>query len=232
MIKIKDTTLICVDGIGKSDKAIKSIEASTENIKYEEVILITPDTNIKDNTVFKVRNINKMSWEEYNEFILNNLTDYFNTNYVLLSQDDGFVSNHNKWTNDFFNYDYIGAPWPLHLVQHLLFNLSNETDFHGSKFQTNIPKIKDYNIHNYRVGNGGFSFRSKNLCNFTKNYTNKYPGKPEDCIISIYEKNNLLENGLTIAPVKLASQFSVENPNEYNPYRDITQSFGFHRFNY
>ena len=65
MIKIQNTTLICVDGIGKSDQAVKSIEASTKNIKYEEVILITPDTNIKDSTLFKV-NINnecfKISW--------------------------------------------------------------------------------------------------------------------------------------------------------------------------
>jgi hypothetical protein len=232
MKKLKNTTLICVDGVGKTESALKSIEASTLNIEYEKVVLITPDLNIKSNNKISVSHINKMSWNDYNEFILKDLTNYFDTTYVLLTQDDGFVSNSENWTDEFFEYDYIGAPWPIYLTNHLLVNLSNNTDFHGNPFKTNIPKLPNYDLHNYRVGNGGFSFRSKRLCNLTKNYANKYPEKPEDCIISLYEREDIYNHDMYIAPVKVAAKFSVESPNEFNLTRDISQTFGFHRFNY
>lgn len=232
MKKLKNTTLICVDGVGKTESALKSIEASTLNLEYEKIVLITPDTNIESNNKIQVSHINKMTWNDYNEFILNDLTNYFDTPYVLLTQDDGFVSNAEKWSDEFFEYDYIGAPWPLYLVNHLLVNLSNGTDYHGTPFKTNVPKLPNYDLHRYRVGNGGFSFRSKRLCNLTKNYANKYPEKPEDCIISLYEREDIYNNNMYIAPVEVAAKFSVESPNEFNVTRDITQTFGFHRFNY
>jgi len=58
----------------------------------------------------------------------------------LLVQPDGFVINPDKWDNQFFEYDYIGAPWEQ--VPHSYLD----------------PWGKPH-----RVGNGGFSFRSKKL---------------------------------------------------------------------
>ena len=31
----------------------------------------------------------------------------------MLIHDDGFVVNPDSWQDDFLNYDYIGAPYPL-----------------------------------------------------------------------------------------------------------------------
>jgi len=231
MIRLKNTTLICVDGRGQSEASFKSIEASMNNIEYAKVVFITADSKAKSTKNININYINQMSWNDYNEFILKDLTNYFDTEYVLLTQDDGFVSNPNKWSDEFFKYDYIGAPWPLHLVNNLLNNLSRNKDFFGLPFKTNVPKLENYDIHNYRVGNGGFSFRSKKLCNFTQQFSDKYPERPEDCIISLYEKHNLNINGLKIAPVELAAQFSVEEHNEFNPYKDTSKTFGFHGFN-
>lgn len=229
MLKLKNVTLICVDGIGKSEDAIKSIEASTLNIKYEKVLLITADKNIQSNNNIEVKHINKITWGEYNEFIINQLTEYFDTDYVLLTQDDGYVSNDMMWSDEFFNYDYIGAPWPIDLVELILKNLGKQKGTHGEPFKKNIPIIKDYNPNNYRIGNGGFSFRSKKLCNLTKKYSQKYPNAPEDCIISIYEKEDIIKNKLKIAPVEIGARFSVESNNEFNPNGDISQTFGFHK---
>ena len=39
------------------------------------------------------------------------MNNYFDTDYVLTFQSDGFILNPDAWTDEFFNYDYIGAPW-------------------------------------------------------------------------------------------------------------------------
>ena len=74
------------------------------------------------------------SYSSYNFFIVNRLSDHIKTDYVLTIQKDGFIINSSSWSDENFNYDYIGAPW---------FNPVNQ--------------------NHLRVGNGGFSLRSKKL---------------------------------------------------------------------
>jgi hypothetical protein len=44
-------------------------------------------------------------------YCIYNLTRHIDTDYCLLVQPDGFVINPDKWDDDWYNYDYIGAPW-------------------------------------------------------------------------------------------------------------------------
>ena len=78
--------------------------------------------------------------DEYNEYILYHLYKHINTEYCLLIQDHAFIINPDSWTNTFLEYDYIGSPWPW-----------SETAF-----------VTPFGEH-IRVGNGGFSLRSKKL---------------------------------------------------------------------
>jgi hypothetical protein len=50
--------------------------------------------------------------EDYSEFILRKLVDHVDRPHVLIVQWDGFITNTSCWTEEFLNYDYIGAPWP------------------------------------------------------------------------------------------------------------------------
>ena len=50
--------------------------------------------------------------EDYSKFIIRDLQDLITTDYVLICQWDGFVINPECLTEEFFQYDYIGAPWP------------------------------------------------------------------------------------------------------------------------
>lgn len=230
MLNLNNITLICIDGVGKSQKGLNAIENSIQKIKFYKSILLTTENISINNKNIEIINIPKMNWNEYNEFVIAKFSDYFDTDFAILCQDDGYISNPNMWTDEFLNYDYIGAPWPLDLKNQLMFNLENGVDLHGHKFIKEIPKLKNYNANNYRVGNGGFSLRSKKLSEFTKRYSNKYPEKPEDNIISIYEKEEIENNGMKIAPIEIAAKFSVESSTEFNPYRDKNKTFGFHRF--
>ena len=122
---------------------------------------------------------------------------YINDDYCLVIQWDGFVINPNCWNNIFFDYDYIGAPWP------------------------DKPE-------NMNVGNGGFSLRSKKLIEWTSTLTD-WTGQNEDTFIVSTKKSELESQGLKIAPVEVATQFSVEN--EMTGDHGLHNVFGFHAKN-
>lgn len=229
MVNLPSVTLVCLTSID-IPLAIKSIKYCCRHIKFGDVKLITHE-NVKSEKTFQVEKSPKFnSLQMYSDYLLGHLTDHFQTTHCLHIQTDGLISNANMWTDEYLNYDYIGAPWPNFLVSDILKKISRGQDQNGAPFETNIPHLKNYNIENYRVGNGGISLRSKKLCDLTKKYVNKYPNKSEDCIICFYEREDLLNNGIKYAPVNLAAKFSVEYPTEFNRNRDISQTFGFHRF--
>jgi hypothetical protein len=227
-MKLDNVTLICIDGIGKVKSSIAAINNSVKNITFAKVVLLTCE-KVLENINCEVIEIPKMNWNQYNEFVITEFSNYFDTDFALLCQDDGYISNHTMWSNDFFKYDYIGAPWPIELLNQLMYKLEKNTDLNDNQFEPKL-QLENYNPNNYRVGNGGFSLRSKKLSEFTKQFQNKYLNKPEDNIISIYEKEAIEKSGMKIAPVEIAAKFSVESPTELNPSRNINQTFGFHRF--
>jgi hypothetical protein len=228
MLKLDNVTLICIDGVEKLKSSIEAIKNSINKIQFTNVILLTCG-NIDKNDYCEIIKIPKMNWNQYNEFVITEFGNYFNTDFALLCQDDGYISNPEMWSDEFLKYDYIGAPWPQDLINQLMFNLEKGVDLNGKGFKQEL-KLPNYNSNNYRVGNGGFALRSKRLCELTKHFKNKYLNKPEDNIISIYEKEYIEKSGMKIAPVELAAKFSVESPTEFNPFRDKNKTFGFHRF--
>jgi hypothetical protein len=229
MINLPDVSLICISSI-KIEECLSAIKTCMNFCKFYDVKFVT-DKSIADLSDIKIEKCEELiNLQLHSDLVLTRLHKYFDSNYCLLIQDDGFISNPDNWSNDFLMYDYIGAPWPLELKNRLMFNLEKGIDLHCNPFVKEIPKLKNYNAHNYRVGNGGFSLRSKKLCEFTERFAEKYPEKPEDNIISIYEKEAIENNGMKIAPIEIAAKFSIEYPTEFNPSRDKNKTFGFHRF--
>ena len=54
------------------------------------------------------------SRRHYSEFVLRKLHNYIATPFVLLVQWDGYIVDCNQWSDDFLQYDYIGARWHWH----------------------------------------------------------------------------------------------------------------------
>ena len=52
------------------------------------------------------------SYLEYNLFMVYSLGQLIKTDFCLVVQDDGFVLDGKYWRDEFFEYDYIGAPSP------------------------------------------------------------------------------------------------------------------------
>jgi hypothetical protein len=52
--------------------------------------------------------------KDYSDLLLTGLRQYVAGTHVLLIQWDSFILHPELWTNDFLQYDYIGAVWPHH----------------------------------------------------------------------------------------------------------------------
>ncbi|MEC9064834.1 MAG: DUF5672 family protein, partial [Pseudomonadota bacterium] len=140
MLNLDNVTLFCISS-DNTDGAIAALQYSMRGINYGAVKLIThkiPDNLPKEIEFSKCYEITSI--HEYNYYCIYNLTGHIDTDYCLLVQPDGFVINPDKWSDEFYDYDYIGAPWEK--VDHSYLD----------------PWGKPH-----RVGNGGFSFRSKKL---------------------------------------------------------------------
>lgn len=195
-LQLNNVTLICIDGVNP-ENGLKSLKYSMKGIDFAKSILIShikPD-NIPDNIIFE--QIDQLTHNGYSPFVLQELYKYVDTEYCLITHDDGFVINPHLWTDEFLNYDYIGAAW-WHTVP-----------VYGEK---------------YRVGNGGFSLRSKKLIDLCRQI--KTTGH-EDATICIHYRNMLEQYGCKFAPVNVAMKFSLEEqiPEcEFN----LNNTFGFH----
>ena len=194
MIRIRNTTLISVSGL-HPDQALKALETSCAQCRFDHVRLLT-DQPLVHRRIDIQRIESLHNTEAYSRFVLKRLFDYVLTDYCLIIQPDGFVRNEKAWTDEYFNYDYIGAPWDL---------------------QFNFPCLTSRN----RVGNGGFSLRSRRLLYATKYLYKHQDFHPEDVVICRLHREFFESLGIKFAPVEVAEKFSVEN-NLYSG------QFGFH----
>ena len=206
MVELNNVTIVAVAGI-RPLEALFAIEYSCKDIKFKEAKLITTH-NIESDNVEIIKLPGSMDYQEYNRFIVYNLWKYINTDFVLIVQDDGFVVNSYKWDDDFLNYDYIGALWPF-----------PQDDF----------SFRDHTGELYRIGNGGFSLRSKKLCKLAHEL--KLEWKPyygfynEDGFICVHNRKIYEEHGCIFAPPEIAVEFSQETEVSKELF---TIPFGFH----
>jgi hypothetical protein len=215
MLNLNNITIVSIN-TRDPENSIKAIERSSKYIKYAKYLLLS---NNKINHGFIETKIipEIKSIEEYSFFCVKKLNDYIETDFCLMVQPDGFVTNPFMWSDDFLNFDYIGAPWDILLSRQALYNCG--IIIHDL---SKVPII---------VGNGGFSLRSKKLlheCSLT-NYLD--PKIPEDNFITIVNRENFKNKQIKFSDVKTAKRFSLECPIDLNE-KNITLDahFGFHGY--
>jgi hypothetical protein len=137
----------------------------------------------------------------------------FETEYVMVIQSDGFPLR--QGIGEFVGkYDYIGAPWGrASWYTHLIFP---------------YPQ--------YCVGNGGFTVRSKRLCEMSSHYyRRKYRFLPYGYWVAddVFYCRTLprferrCRKTMTYAPPEVAGRFAFETNHEFYP-KDGDMPFGFH----
>jgi hypothetical protein len=204
-INLKNVTLVSVSSI-KIEETIFAILESMKGVDYFDVVLISHEEPKDLPAGISFKKCDKLnSISDYNKFILFDLCDYIESEFSLIVQYDGYVLNSKKWDNSFLKYDYIGAPWR----NNIYFNKSG------------VP---------IRVGNGGFSLRSKKVLNIFRNLEIKdcrdIIKYNEDGVICVYFREEIEDMGINFAPISVASNFSCEQKLPCSK----SETFGFHTF--
>ena len=202
-ISLPTVTLCAVSSV-KINETMRALQKSMEGIEYAKVLFLTSEQTQAVDTSIEIVPIQKLDYNQYSYFVLYELQNYIETDFVLLVQHDGYVLRPNKWSDDFLMYDYIGAPWAKNV--------------HFTKEGENV-----------RVGNGGFSLRSKKILQaptslnlpFTENGTGFFH---EDGVLCSYHRKQLENAGILFAPVQIAARFS----HETDCAESVALSFGFH----
>lgn len=189
---------------------------STCFITSKEVIKERGAELLKDGIICKEPSIPINNMKDYARYMIYHLHEHVDTEFVLTVQHDGFIINPLAWTDEFFDYDYVGAPWPW-----------REQGF-----------VTPFGEH-IAVGNGGFSLRSKKLTEVpTKvdvpfdvvamnDFYKMFGGVNwnEDGNICVHNRHIFEEQGCKFAPVELARFFSHESTLDIN--RGLVP-FGYH----
>jgi hypothetical protein len=183
MLDLLDITLLSISGsddINMFMEHARALYYSKKNINFGKIKMLSPIKPIELSNDIEYIKIQTLSYSDYSNFVIRELNNYVDTKYVLLIQNDGFVTNIDNYDPRFLEYDYIGAPW---------------------------RNIAHYNF--IRVGNGGFSLRSKRFLEVCQKYCPSN-GFNEDHLICITYRDIFLSHGIKYAPVEIAAIFSYE----------------------
>jgi len=207
-IKIPEVTLVAVDCTDRVLGTINALNICSRNIDFGRVKLLShekplalPDF-IEYNEIPKISNI-----DEYNQFMFMDLGRYIDTSHCLTVQDHAYIINASAWNDEFLEFSYLGAPWAV------------------------VPDAyMANNGERARVGNGGFSIRSKHLLDLPSKmgwYLREEQGwKNEDGNVCCYWRKEMLENGIKYAPLEVAVKFAYETAI---PENLGIMPLGFHR---
>lgn len=228
---ISNTTLFSVCwGAPYFRLTLKAIIASLKNVTFDEVVIVAdceeyeitkynyilntlPIKVVRRNIPIKENIDNDDSRQTFSQSLLTLLSEFCSKNFILTIQPDSCIISSKHWRDDFFNYDYVGAPWPMDIVKAI--------DMAFDK----IPEPKNF------VGNGGFSLRSKKYVQTSLKMPVMH--KNEDLNLCVFNYDNMVSSGIKFAPISKALDFAVEHPIIKHRLYDrrfllTYNSFGFH----
>ncbi|WP_242031169.1 DUF5672 family protein [Anabaena sp. FACHB-1237] len=218
-INLQNTTLVTISSVD-IELTLLSLVISNLNANFNRVLFFTSEEidqsylelfpQLEIVTIHPIKSL-----VEYSRFIIKELNSFIETEFCLVTQGDGFIINPQLWSEEFLNYDYIGAPWrkQSHLV--------------NSQGQT----VDILDLNKNRVGNGGFSLRSKKLlevCSQLDFDHIKTSSLSEDLIICYYFYDWFTRKSIKFAPLEVAIKFSFEQPIEELENFSWENTFGFH----
>ena len=214
-LQLPQVTLVAMTSVNVK-ATIQAMEYSMRGIDFGDAVLIThkkpfdlPKT-IRYSHTSKLTNI-----DDFNYKMVYELGDHIKTDYALIVHADGFVVHPEMWRDEFLDYDYIGAPWPL----------PKEGD---------STTYRDIYGNICRVGNSA-GIRSKRLMDFPKKANVPWEGEYaygkmwfyEDGFICCKIRHLLEAEGMRIAPLEVAKYYSHE---QMIPEVEGITPFAFHKW--
>ena len=197
MLSLNNTTLVIVDTVEERRDYIKNLlDKLQTKISFHDVIVFS-DKPLPDYKTIYIPTINTL--HEYSLVCYDVIPPQVKSDYSMWIQWDGHPLNIDNWTDEFYKYDYIGAPWP--------WKAGNYRDGGSS-------------------GNGGFSFRTKKFTDLmtTLPRWGKMEWAHEDGTVCDIARKKFLSEGCQYAPYEIMGKFSFELPCKYMNLMNVEQS--------
>lgn len=210
MRHISNVTLVAV-ATTEVEATAKALEYSTRQMSFDRVLLISHFNPEPSSTTYEYIEISPFgSVGEWGKFVVFDLHQYIQTDYVILVHADGFIVNPQSWDDEFLKYDYIGAPWPI----------PRDSYSYRDRFGNII-----------RVGNS-VSLRSLKLLKMPSEIGLDWASADhgffhEDGFLCVQNRHVLQGLGLAYAPLGVACRFSREKPI---PENKGIKPFVFHKW--
>lgn len=109
MIKLDRVTCVSIDCYYYG-ASVASLKKSMAQCDFKRVIFFT-DIPIKIEGVEVIQIPTIFSKPKYSQFVIKELWKYIETDFVLITQHDGWVLRGESWDDMFYNYDGIGSAW-------------------------------------------------------------------------------------------------------------------------
>ncbi|MET3108407.1 hypothetical protein AAKU67_002749 [Oxalobacteraceae bacterium GrIS 2.11] len=173
--------------------ARNAVDKTLKQFPVDDVLIFSDEPSYWEGyPIIQIKKISRQA--DYNALVLKELVHHLKTDFALMIQFDGFVINPESFSEFFYKFDYLGAPWPAGIIPN----------------------------HGPMVGNGGFSLRSKRLIEaLAKRDSGINFDIPEDATVCRFLRPILEEyEGICFAPVEVARHFSfeLENPKSLMPF--------------
>jgi hypothetical protein len=233
-------TLVSVTGLMDAHSAALALDLSLRQLPGAQALLLCPEAPANLSPEIRYRKIAPMNRQEYSWFMMFALWKFIETEYALVIQDDGWVLDASNWRDEFFDYDFVGAPAQLGRV---------DTP-EGTRWLKDFAWRLDRDQPNCIVRpvlNGGFSLRSRRmlraLCEHPElsvvipspSVSESEPIRmewPEDSLLEDVQLTGVLRPALEIkgfrfAPLDIAKMFAFELP-VFLPPEGLSRTFGCH----
>jgi len=219
-------TIVAIDGRpGNSLGSQRAIQRSAQELPGAQQLFVSAEVPTELITGITHQLVQPLGYFEYELFVLYGLHHLIKTPYALIVQDDGWVLNGNNWRDEFWLYDYVGAPIHAAAVT------QGNQKIYLKNFQwttyLNRPNVKiDF------VQNGGFSLRSKKFLeafakhqipysltapqtiidqNNTARFVWPLDHLYEDVYCCVHVRDTLEQVGIKFAPLEVSRLFSFEH---------------------
>jgi len=195
-----DLTICSVSGHNDGSAAIPALCESLEQLPGSRGLLISqsrPDTLPAG---IDWKQTAALSYRQYSIFVMHCLQYFIDSDYCLIVQDDGWVLDGRNFTEEYYSFDYVGAPCHAALI--------------GDILKLRYTWVNEPN--RIVIQNGGFSLRSRRFLEAPSRHgltyipDNRRPLFNEDIQLTGILRPRLEALGYIFAPDEIAKHFAVE----------------------
>ena len=183
---------------GELENLLKIGHETSKGINFHKKVIYSCLEPTCETYDFEIVKIETQEYNCYTKWFLDNLRHFFDSDFMINFHADGMIQNPEAWTDEFLDYDYIGAPW----------NSGSEGGNGGFALRSKLLCAAASKIDT------------------SPNTPQTGLWDNEDVLICKTHAEFMKSEGVKFAPAELAARFSTEHFS-FNS-QGYSESFGFH----